>query len=200
MVPSRRFPRRTSSRPSKAAPRAAVASRCSRAARGRGPTTPRQSAAIGSIACDEIHSSTARDSQFHSSTPRAMFDAAPQPSRPRRSAPTACTRRKCTQPDTASGGFDEHLREYVAKIQRRHTPQNAHTARPSSAASGWATSWSCCARAVARPGDAPRHLHQKMRRRYRRHRAGAAVQRAALFARRLLSAAAQWQHGVDARN
>ena len=26
---------------------------------------------------------------------------------------------KCTQPDTASGGFDEHLREYVATIQRR---------------------------------------------------------------------------------
>ena len=26
---------------------------------------------------------------------------------------------KCTQPDTASGGFDEHLREYVATIQQR---------------------------------------------------------------------------------
>ena len=26
---------------------------------------------------------------------------------------------KCTQPDTASGGFDEHLRAYVGTIQQR---------------------------------------------------------------------------------
>ena len=136
-------------------------------------------------------------------SPRRRRDARRRRRNPRR---LAVPRRplfaeKCTQPDTASGGVDEHLREYAPPSSggRCSTAKCSYCAT-SSAASGSATSWSCRG---SRCGSAWRHAAPPSSKSAiltpPAAPAACRVQRAALFDRRLLSPAAQRQLGVDAR-